>query len=88
ERQDVVAALGEWLSGRSPSDSEQQWAAAVARLSLALVDRSESPIHALHEEALAVAEIVHDRDSPGYLARAAALRATAASVRSDMAVTT
>ncbi|MGB8858665.1 MAG: hypothetical protein WCC60_05390, partial [Ilumatobacteraceae bacterium] len=89
ERQDVVATIGNWLSSRSPSDGEQQWAAAVARMSLALAHRPESPIHALAEEALAVAEIVHDEVSPGYLARAAAaLQTTVETVRTDMAATT
>lgn len=86
ERQDTVGEIGEWLSGRSPSDSEQQWAAAVARMSLALSGRAASPIHALADEALAVAEIVHDDVSPGYLQRAVAtLRETANSVPHDMA---
>lgn len=88
DRQDVVGGIGQWLSSRSPSDSEQRWAAAVARMSLVLADRPASPIHALAEEALAVAEIVHDLESPEYLERAAAARETAHSVRDDMAATT
>ena len=86
DRQDIVGEIGEWLSGRSPSDSEQQWAAAVARMSLALAGRPSSPVHSLAEEALAVAEIVHDDVSPGYLAQAAlARRGTGESVVHDIA---
>jgi len=89
DRPDVVDTIGQWLFQRSPSDSEEQWAAAVARMSLALADHPEAPIHQLAEEALAVAQIVHDVVSPGYLARATAtLRATAEAVRTDMAATT
>ena len=81
--------IGQWLCQRSPSDSEEQWAAAVARTSLALADHPEAPIHQLAEEALAVAQMVRDVVSPGYLARATAtLRSTAETVRTDMAATT
>jgi len=89
DRPDTVRTVGHWLSERSPSDGEPQWTAAVSRLSLALVNQPDAPIHRLAEEAVAVAEMVHDDVSPTYLARVAEiLRATGGTVASDMAATT
>ncbi|MDO8362453.1 MAG: hypothetical protein Q7V88_06115 [Actinomycetota bacterium] len=67
---EMLAATTEWVCGRSPSDGEQAWAAAVARLCFVHADRQSSPIHTYAEEALAIAETVHDDLSPQYLALA------------------
>ena len=53
------------------------------------IDTRLVPMRQLAEEALAVAQMVRDVVSPGYLARATAtLRSTAETVRTDMAATT
>jgi len=62
-RGDALDAAATWLAGRSPSDGEDRWAAAVARTSVALADRPDAPIHAFIPEALAIAELVRDDET-------------------------
>ncbi len=84
----VTAAT--WLTGRSPSDGEDRWAAAIACLATALRDRPDHPIHALVPEALAISELCRD-DETATLLRAIGRQtppATDATVSDDMASAT
>lgn len=78
ERLDDVAT---WLSTRSPSDGEDRWSAAVARLATALADRPDHVVHDFVPEARAIAELGGDDDT------AERLRSleTARTVSADMA---
>ena len=64
ESLDVAAR---WLAGRTPSDGEDRWAAAIARTSAALADRPDDAIHAFVPEALAIAELVRDDETASLL---------------------
>ena len=88
DHHEVLDTVTTWVCGRSPSDGEEQWAAAVARLCFVHAQRPDSPIHALADEARAVAEVVHDDDSPQFLDAAVAVGETARTVASDMASAT
>ena len=81
-RPEIGDQVANWLSTRSPSDGEEMWAAAVARSCHERARHPESPIHQFAEEALAIAELVGDHESPRLLAAAAE---TARSVPGDMA---
>ena len=81
-RPEIGDQVANWLSTRSPSDGEEMWAAAVARSCHERAHHPESPIHQFAEEALAIAELVGDHESPRLLAAAAE---TARSVPDDMA---
>ncbi len=85
---DVLDAATRWLCGRSPSDGEGLWAAAVSRLCFVHADRPDSPVHGLADEARAVAELVHDEVSPTFLDAAARAMGAAGTVPHDMAATT
>lgn len=78
ERLDGIAT---WLSTRSPSDGEDRWSAAIARMATALADRPSHVVHDFVPEARAIAELGGDDDT------AERLRAveTARSVSADMA---
>jgi hypothetical protein len=88
DHHDVLAAVTMWVCGRSPSDGEEQWAAAVARLCFVQAQNRGSPIHTLADEARAVAEVVHDDVSPQFLDAAAAGGETGRTVADDMAAAT
>ena len=85
---DALDAATRWLCGRSPSDGEGLWAAAVSRLCFVHADRPDSPVHGLADEARAVAELVHDEVSPTFLDAAARAMGAAGTVPHDMAATT
>ena len=78
ERLDAAAT---WLAGRSPSDGEDRWAAAVASLTTALADRPDHVLHTYTAEALAVAELGRDEPTAQML-RTIDLRSTAGAARS------
>lgn len=71
---DLVASAADWIVGRAPSDGEELWSAAVARLACARADDTESSVHELAEEARAIAELSGDDVSPMYLDVVAAVR--------------
>lgn len=73
-----------WLTSRSPSDGEETWAAAVLRSCHERAGDPASPIHRFADEAVAIAELVGDVDSPLLLERPD--DETAVSVHTDMAV--
>jgi predicted ATPase len=75
EHTDTIEHVTTWLCGRSPSDGEQRWAAAVARLADAHATRPHAAIHAYTAEAAAITEMMHDTVSQLFLAHASALRA-------------
>jgi hypothetical protein len=81
-RPEIGEQVAIWLSTRSPSDGEEMWAAAVARSCHERAGDPDSPIHRYADEALAIAELVGDLESPRLLAATAT---TARSVRDDMA---
>ena len=62
-RRDALDAAADWLIGRSPSDGEDRWAAAIACTAAALADRPDDPIHAFVPEALAIAELGRDDET-------------------------
>lgn len=68
EHDEVIAAAARWVAGRPPSDGEERWAAAAARLSYALSADAAAPIGAYDDEAQAIAELVGDPISPLYVA--------------------
>ena len=67
DQADTVDAAAHWICGRSPSDGEERWAAAVARLSYALAAKPGAPVHEFADEARAIAELTGDRISPRYV---------------------
>lgn len=66
-RPEVGEAAATWLSGRSPSDGEEMWAAAVLRACCERAGDPFSPIHRFADEAIAIAELVGDAESPRFL---------------------
>jgi len=75
-----------WLCTRTPSDGEERWAAAVARLCFEQADDPAAEIHAFAEEARAIAEMVNDDISVDFVDRSERRRpATVGTVRGDMA---
>ena len=78
ERLDSIAT---WLSTRSPSDGEDRWSAAIARLATALADRPDHVLHDFVPEARAIAELGNDDDTAERLRTVE----TARSVSADMA---
>ena len=58
---DVADRAAAWLCTRTPSDGEERWAAAVARLCRAQSGDPGAAIHAFADEALAIAELAGDR---------------------------
>jgi predicted ATPase len=82
-RPETGEQVAAWLSGRSPSDGEEAWAAAVLRACHERASDPSSPIHQFTDEAIAIAELVGDTDSPRLLT--ATDTGAATSVRSDMA---
>ena len=57
---EVADRAAAWLCTRTPSDGEERWAAAVARLCLAQSGDPGAAIHAFADEALAIAELAGD----------------------------
>lgn len=93
DHEEMLADAADWLSGRSPADGEEQWAAAVARLCAAFAEQPDLSIHMVAEEARAVAEVVHDDTSARLLDDAierleTRRREAAGTVQLDMAATT
>ncbi len=93
DHEEMLTDAADWLTGRSPADGEEQWAAAVARLCAAFAERTDAGIHGLAEEARAVAEVVHDDTSARLLDDTIERLAThpleaAGTVRLDMTATT
>ena len=87
-RPEVGERVAAWLSTRSPSDGEEMWAAAVARACFERSNDAGSPIHQFADEALAIAELVGDGESPRFVFGAhhgAGVDGTARSVQGDMA---
>ncbi len=82
-RPEIGEQAAVWLSTRSPSDGEETWAAAVLRSCRERASDPASPIHRFADEAVAIAELVGDVDSPRLLERLD--DETAPSVPSDMA---
>ena len=82
-RPEIGELSATWLSGRSPSDGEEMWAAAVLRSCRERASDPASPIHQFADEAIAIAELVGDTES--LRSFAAADQPTAPSVGSDMA---
>ena len=74
EHTDTIEHAAAWLCGRSPSDGEQLWAAAVARIADTQSTRPDATIHAFTAEAAAIAEMVRDTVSQLVLAHASAVR--------------
>ena len=66
-RPEVGEAAATWLSGRSPSDGEEMWSAAVLRACCERAGDPFSPIHRFADEAIAIAELVGDAESPRFL---------------------
>lgn len=75
-RWDELAATARWLAGRSPTDGELAWVAAVSRLVFACAGVPDADVHELADEAVAVAALDHDDLSAAYLS----FRAAAASL--------
>jgi hypothetical protein len=67
-RPEVGEAAAIWLSGRSPSDGEEMWSGAVLRSCHERIGDPSSPIHRFADEAIAIAELVGDAESPRLLA--------------------
>jgi predicted ATPase len=88
DHHDALDALTAWVCHRSPSDGEELWAAAVARLCVVHAGTPDAPIHVLTDEARAVAEGVHDDVSPRLLDDAQHSLRAARTVLADMAATT
>ncbi len=78
DRPEAVDAAVRWIAGRSPSDGEERWAAAVARLSYAQSTVHGSPLAGYDDEAQAIAELVGDQMSPLYIEYGRAARAALA----------
>ena len=83
-RPEIGEQAADWLSSRTPSDGEETWAAAVLRSCHERAGDPTSPIHRFADEAVAIAELVGDVDSPRLLERSDG--ETAVSVHTDMAV--
>jgi predicted ATPase len=85
---DLADRAARWVCGRSPGDGEEQWAATVARLCFDQASNPEAPIRAFADEARAIAELVGDEVSPGYLDRCddRNVGVTAGTVEGDMAI--
>jgi predicted ATPase len=66
---DVADRAAAWLCARTPSDGEERWAAAVARLCADRAGDRDCPIHAYADEARAIAEIVDDATSVEFIDR-------------------
>ena len=86
---EVADRAAAWLCTRTPSDGEERWAAAVARLCHAQSGDPGAAIHAFAEEALAIAELAGDERTVELLESDARRHdpATAGTVRGDMAST-
>jgi predicted ATPase len=69
-RPGLLLRASTWIAGRSPSDGEQQWAGAVARLSWALHSSPEAAVHRFRDEALAIAELGGDDRTAHFLTSA------------------
>lgn len=83
---DVADRAAAWLCTRTPSDGEERWAAAVARLCFDRVDDRNAEIHGFADEAHAIAEMVDDPGSIDFIDRSERHdEATAGTVPSDMA---
>ena len=82
-RPEIGEQVALWLSSRSPSDGEEAWAAAVLRSCHERAGDPASPIHRFADEAVAIAQLVGDLDSPRLIETVD--EQTAASVPSDMA---
>ena len=83
-RPEIGEQAARWLSSRSPSDGEESWAATVLRSCHERAGDPDSPIHCFADEAVAIAELVGDVDSPRLLERPDG--ETAGSVHTDMAI--
>lgn len=57
---EVADRAAAWLCTRTPSDGEERWAGAVARVCLAQSGEPGDAIHAFADEALAIAELAGD----------------------------
>ncbi len=57
---EIADRAAAWLCTRTPSDGEERWAAAVARLGLAQSGDPDAAIHLFADEALAIAELSGD----------------------------
>lgn len=75
DHDELVQSAARWIASRSPSDGEERWAAAVARLSYALSADPRAAINAYGDEAQAIAEMVGDVQSALYLGYGPAARA-------------
>jgi len=83
---DVVDRAAAWLCSRTPSDGEERWAAAVARLCFDQAEDRTADIHGFADEARAIAEMVDDPRSMTFIDRSERqVVATAGTVLSDMA---
>jgi predicted ATPase/class 3 adenylate cyclase len=82
-RPEIGEQVATWLSGRAPSDGEEVWAAAVLRACHDRAGDPASPIHQFADEAIAIAELVGDTESPRLLDPTD--EPTVTSVGSDMA---
>ena len=65
---EVADRAAAWVCTRTPSDGEERWAAAVARLCLAHSGDPDAAIHAFADEALAIAELAGDERTVELLA--------------------
>jgi hypothetical protein len=72
DRWSELEAISDWLSTRSPTDGELAWVAAVARVSFAASGIPAAAVHALRDEAMAIAALDHDEVSAQFLTFAAA----------------
>jgi predicted ATPase len=68
---EVADRAAAWLCTRTPSDGEERWAGAVARLCLAQSGDPGAAIHAFADEALAIAELAGDERTVEVLESAA-----------------
>jgi predicted ATPase len=66
---DVADRAAAWLCTRTPSDGEERWAAAVARLCVDRADDRTAEIHRFADEARAIAEMVDDPGSVDFIDR-------------------
>ena len=57
---EVADRAAAWVCTRTPSEGEERWAAAVARLCLAHSGDPDAAIHAFADEALPIAELAGD----------------------------
>jgi predicted ATPase len=83
---DLADRAALWLCTRTPSDGEDRWAAAVARLCFDRADDPDAGIHGFADEARAISEMVDDPRSIEFIDRSEGRRsATVGTVRGDMA---